>query len=552
MERLTLLRTGAGSPVAPFVIGELRAAGVRVIAADMVPLSVGFASADSSTVIPPARAEGFVAALLDICGRERVDVLFPDVDEEFLPISRARAAFEAIGVRVLLSSVETLERCTDKLRFAATLEQLGLPYVRSFRDDELSADLPFPLIVKPRQGRGSVNVHRVEDLRELHNVLQQVPDPVVQEFAPGREFTIDTLSTLDARFLYASVRERLQADSGVSIKGRTIQWPTLEEMARRIVDGLGVVGPCCLQCILDGEGRPRFTDCNPRLGGGTVLSIAAGAPIIRDLVRLLRGEPAVGKRQFRAGVVMLRSWQETYLDPIQRVRAVALDLDDTLIDRQEWVRGALASVASTMCDVVRIPEDVLQQSLSATWRRLGTDHDHLFDAWLESLGLRPTDHLSRCVEAFHAYRPKELTLRSGMADALRLLRENGIPTAVVTDGRISTQEAKITMLGLQHLVDHVVYCAASGAAKPDPAGLNEAARRLGIPASDILFVGDHPRYDVVMARRAGALAARVLVGEFADRPDDPEGTADLTAADVPDVVRRVIDARVATVPPAHY
>ncbi|KAB2907093.1 MAG: HAD family hydrolase, partial [Kofleriaceae bacterium] len=168
------------------------------------------------------------------------------------------------------------------------------------------------------------------------------------------------------------------------------------------------------------------------------------------------------------------------------------------------------------------------------------DHDHIFDTWLSERGLPVDVYLRRSIDAFHAYRPAQMTLRPGVRDALATLRTHGIPTAIVTDGRAETQARKATLLALEPLVDEIVYCAALGAPKPDPAGLHEASRRLGIPVGEILFVGDHPRYDVVMARRAGAVSARVMTGEFAIRPDDPEASPDITIADVPSLVGRLI------------
>jgi carbamoyl-phosphate synthase large subunit len=541
MAPLTILRTGAGSAVAPFVIRALREAGARVVAADMSALSVGFHVADAAVTVPAARSAEFLGALRDACATHRVNVLFPDVDEELLPVARAAADFERAGVRVLLSSASTIERCTDKLRFAEALEACGLPGPRLLDPAALDA-AAFPVFVKPRAGRGSAHTHRVDDRAELEHVLPRVPAPLVQELLPGREYTIDTLSDLDARFLYASVRERLATDSGISVKGRTLEWPYLEDLARQVVEALGVVGPGCLQCILDGDGVPRFTDLNPRLGGGTVLSVAAGAPIIADVVRLLRGEPVEGKRAYRPGLIMLRSWQETFLDPIERVGAVVLDLDDTLYDRDTHLEGAMRAVAAAIGGVTGRPVDGLATSLLATWRRLGTDHDHIFDTWLDAEGLA-REHVRACIEAFHAYAPPTMALRPGVADALAVLRAAAIPTAIVTDGRASSQQAKVAGLGLDLLVDDVVYCAALGASKPDPRGLVEAARRLDVALDRILYVGDHPRYDVAMARAAGAIAARVFVGEFARRPDERGCVPDVTAADVPALVERVVRGR---------
>lgn len=538
MRPLTILRTGAGSAVAPFVIGALRDAGARVVAADMSASAVGFSFADRALTLPAASSDALVPRLLAACETEDVDVLFPDVDEEFAPLARARAEFDKIGVRLLLSGVDTVDSCTDKLRFAGELARRGLPSPSTLRAADLSPDAAFPLFVKPRTGRGSAHSVRVGDRAELACALRHVPDPLVQPFLPGAEYSIDTLSTMEGRFLYASVRERLATDSGISTRGRTVEWPDLEALAATVIEALGIIGPACLQCILDASGAPQFTDCNPRLGGGVALSVEAGAPIVQDIVRLLRSQPPQGKTRYRAGLVMLRSWRETYVDPLLRVRAVTLDLDDTLYDRREHIDGALAAVADAIAAATHLDRQELAAGLGATWQRLGSDHPRIFDVWLTESGLS-TDHAPLCVEAFHSFAPARLALRPGVADALLRLRARGVRCAIVTDGRSSTQHGKVRALGLDDLVDEVICCTSP---KPDPQALLEAIRRLGVSPGQVLHVGDHPRADVVMAKRAGAIAARLLAGEFAARPADVEGSADLFCADLPRLLDRVAGA----------
>jgi carbamoyl-phosphate synthase large subunit len=535
---LTLLRTGAGSAVAPAVLSGLRRAGARVVAADMNADAVGFALADAAVRIPPASSADLVPALLAACRTERVDVLFPDVDEEFLPIARARAEFERAGVRVLLSGVDTLDRCIDKLRFADEMRRLALPAPPTWSAAD-AADARWPLFAKPRRGRGSAHARPVRDPGALAGALDTMPDPVVQPLLPGPELSIDTLSTLDGRFLYASIRERLATRAGISVRGRTVSWPRLEVLAGRVVEAMGVAGPACLQCLLDDAGQPWFTDCNPRLGGGVVLSVEAGAPILADLLRLIRGEPPLGKAAYRAGLVMERDGEphlrDRFVDPLERVSAVTFDLDDTLYDREAHLGGARAAVAAEVAGATGLPQDALESALTSTWLRLGSDHPGIFDTWIAQLGLG-VDLVPRCVEAFHSAVPEVLLPAPGVVEALAALRGRGVRCAIVTEGRDATQRAKARALGLLDRVDAFVC----GPAKPDAAGLHDAAARLDVPVARLLHVGDHPRNDVVMAHRAGALSARVLRGEFAARRPDPEASPDLTCADVPAVVDRVL------------
>jgi putative hydrolase of the HAD superfamily len=90
----------------------------------------------------------------------------------------------------------------------------------------------------------------------------------------------------------------------------------------------------------------------------------------------------------------------------------------------------------------------------------------------------------------------------GAREAVALVAGRGLPAAVVTnfDGRVRSVLAD---LGLGPFAT-IVASAEVGAAKPDPAGLRLACRRLGIDARDTLHLGDSAREDGGMCAAAGA------------------------------------------------
>jgi carbamoyl-phosphate synthase large subunit len=224
---------------------------------------------------------------------------------------------------VVVSTCEALSECRDKYRTFRFFRAWGIPTPETCLAEHVAAgqSLGFPLIVKPRSGRGSSDVFKADGPRELEDLLRRVPNALVQEFVDGIEYTIDTMSDLTGNFLYSSVRQRLATESGISVKGRTVVDKRLADMARRIAEALPLVGPGCVQGI-EGEAGIKFTEINPRLAGGAALSIAAGAPMLTDLIRLARGEPATGPVTYRGDVLMLRFWQEVF------------------VDEQTWKRGA--------------------------------------------------------------------------------------------------------------------------------------------------------------------------------------------------------------------
>ena len=69
-------------------------------------------------------------------------------------------------------------------------------------------------------------------------------------------------------------------------------------------------------------------------------------------------------------------------------------------------------------------------------------------------------------------------------------------------GSISNGNASIEHVGLAHLIEHSVSAADLMVAKPDRLIYQHLAERFEAPPEEIIYVGDHPEYDV-----AGSIAA---------------------------------------------
>src|SRR6185295_18145822 len=146
----------------------------------------------------------------------------------------------------------TTEVCNDKLATCRELRRLGIAAAESY----LPADLPdspaFPLFIKPRYGRGSVGAFAIQNAHELAFFLDYVPDPVVQEFLAGPEFTIDMLCDFTGCPLSIVPRERVVIRAGVIDRGRTVKDARLIELAAACAASLRFVGAVNIQCRMVG------------------------------------------------------------------------------------------------------------------------------------------------------------------------------------------------------------------------------------------------------------------------------------------------------------
>jgi len=195
------------------------------------------------------------------------------------------------------------------------------------------------------------------------------------------------------------------------------------------------------------------------------------------------------------------------------VRALLIDLDDTLYDEASYVRSGMAAVAREIAGLCGAPAAEVEALMLEELARKG--RGKVFDVALERLGVAPQpDLIKGLVEAYRDHRP-DITLWPGVRETLGdLARDHRL--AIVTDGLGLMQRRK------------VVYCWELGWPKPDPRPYLKAMEQLGGTPAETLVVGDNPGHDMAAAQAAGLRSLRVRTGRFAAETF-PNLTADAEA-----------------------
>lgn len=220
------------------------------------------------------------------------------------------------------------------------------------------------------------------------------------------------------------------------------------------------------------------------------------------------------------------------------VRALLIDLDDTLYDEASYVRSGMAAVAREIAGLTGAPGAQVEAMMLDELARNG--RGKVFNVTLERLGAAPQpDLIKGLVEAYRDHRPV-IALWPGVREALADLAADH-RLAIVTDGLGLMQRRKVEALGVEVLVETIVYCWELGWPKPDPRPYLKGMESLGAAPEQTLVVGDNPAHDMAAARAAGLRSLRVRAGRFAgqDFPDLPaEAEAESFVAAAP-LIRRL-------------
>jgi len=220
--------------------------------------------------------------------------------------------------------------------------------------------------------------------------------------------------------------------------------------------------------------------------------------------------------------------------PAVELDAIAFDLDGTLVDSRRDLAAAVNAVRRELgLEALPLERVVAFVGLGArvlVRRALpaavaGEDFEAAYGRFLEL-------YHDRCLEETRPYPGIE-----AMLDALA----ERFPLAVVTNKPERHTRKVLEGLGLARRLRFALGGDSLAARKPDPEPLREAARRLGVDLSRLLYVGDSA-IDGETARRAGAPAALVTwgygtaeeLGEHAAlaRPESPEALVRWVSAEL--------------------
>lgn len=283
-----------------------------------------FADADVSAIAPAVRAERrhaipmagaqWASAVADLCRLRSIDVLVPCVDEE-LPLI-GELAGQCPSLRCLVPDAGFVTLMKDKLTSMQALRAAQLDAPRT----ELvarAAEIGFPCLVKPRDGRGSRGVQILNGPAEVeaYQVLTRRPPDmlVAQELLRGREWTV-YVSTDGAGRLRCIVPVRVDAKRGITIRAETVRHAAIIDYCRQIHERFPTKGAFNVQLMETPEGRLAAFEINPRVSTTLALAIAAGADPIADMLSV---KPVAALCGFTEGLKLSRYW----LNDIAQVRS---------------------------------------------------------------------------------------------------------------------------------------------------------------------------------------------------------------------------------------
>lgn len=281
-----------------------------IVATDMQLSAPALSVADRVEQVPAVYAGNYIDSLLEMCKKHKICAVISLNDLELPILAACKERFEAIGVRLIVSSAEVINICFDKYKTARYVESLGLKTPKTFVNYSHAVkaiengELEFPLVLKPRWGSGSIGVEFVEDKEEMDAAYYLLQKKVkktilskvsvgeeyilIQEKINGPEYGLDVMNDLEGNHMAVSVKRKLAMRAGETDKAMTVDNGTIRNIGETLGRNLRHIGN--LDCdVLESDGQYYVLELNPRFGGGYPFSHEAGANMPKAIVEWLKG-----------------------------------------------------------------------------------------------------------------------------------------------------------------------------------------------------------------------------------------------------------------------
>lgn len=291
MKKLKIILTAVGCPGASTLIKNLKNNGEReieIVGIDSEPEVIGRFWCDNFYKSPLSDSNEYISFLLDLCKREKPDVLFPQSSYDIYQIAVNRKKFEEIGVKVLASDPKEIEIANNKYKMYEALKgSVNLPeyYFPQNLDDFLKCaqKLGYPekaICFKPHVSKGSRGFRFIdskisrkdlllkqkpdskyislEEFIEIFKDEKDFPELLVMEKVEGIEYDAMALC-YNGQSLLTTVKTREKSRWGVITLGELVDKPEITGQVDKIISRIPLKYNISIQFIGN-----KLIEINPR------------------------------------------------------------------------------------------------------------------------------------------------------------------------------------------------------------------------------------------------------------------------------------------------
>lgn len=193
------------------------------------------------------------------------------------------------------------------------------------------------------------------------------------------------------------------------------------------------------------------------------------------------------------------------------IRAVFLDLDDTLYDTSGFAKLARKAALQAMIDAgLPLSSEEAYKLLREIIQEKGSNYEKHFNVLTKRVfGEEKPLLIALGMITYHNVKFALLRLFPETIPTLIYLKQKGYHLGIISNGLTIKQWEKLIRLNLHHFFDDVITSQEVGVEKPDPLIFKVAIERMGCKSNKSVMIGNKFHEDIVGALDAGMSAILV-------------------------------------------
>lgn len=297
---MNILVTALGTMASSCVVKQLRKRkNIFIIGADIYPKEYLVTSNDVdkfiqvSTVLKPKK---YMLELVEICKKNKIDFIFPILDEEVELLSKNISILKEIGVTPCVSNFNSIKFCRDKfLTYQKIIEIIPEIAIETMNLKDYKEEWGYPVFVKPKKGRASNGCYKIDTKDDLEYIKRKTKckNFIIQKYYEGDLITVDIIRDIRNGDIFVLARQELiRNKSGCGTVVKIIKDNNLTDICTKIANSLNFNGVFNVEFIKNKKGY-HLIEINPRLSAGTEYSCMAGLDLVNNELNIMLGRKII-------------------------------------------------------------------------------------------------------------------------------------------------------------------------------------------------------------------------------------------------------------------
>jgi putative hydrolase of the HAD superfamily len=220
---------------------------------------------------------------------------------------------------------------------------------------------------------------------------------------------------------------------------------------------------------------------------------------------------------------------------LSRIKAILIDVDNTLIDFMKMKGRAIEAAIDAMIDAgLPLTKEKAKEEIFKIYDEKGIEYQKVFDdLLLRILGKIDFKILAAGVVAYRRIKEGYVKPYPGVVFTLTELRKRGFKLCVISDAPAFQVWTRLVGMNLHHHFDKVISFEESKVRKPHELPFKLALEELNLKPGEVLMVGDDPRRDIAGAKKLGIVTVLAKYGQvFQTDRTKPEQIPDYEINDI--------------------